>query len=58
MIFTPPLVEHCMKFPKDTLFLTLSRNPRDQEAYESDVVRVKLIDSSDSISWEPRNEEN
>ena len=58
MIFTPPLVEHCMKFPKDTLFLTLSRNPRDQEAYESDVVRVKLIDSSDSISWEPTNEQN
>ena len=31
MVFTPPLVEHCMKFPEDTLFLTLSRNPRDQE---------------------------
>ena len=58
MIFTPPLVEHCMKFPKNTLFLTLSRNPRDQETYESDVVRVKLIDSSDSISWEPKNEES
>ena len=25
MVFTPPLVEHCMKFPEDTLFLTLSR---------------------------------
>jgi len=56
MIFTPPLVEHCMKFPVDTLFLTLSRNPRDQETYESDVVRVNLIDASDSISWKPDNE--
>ena len=53
MVFTPPLVEHCMKFDVDTLFLTLSRNPRDQETYEKDVVRVKLIDPTDTISWEP-----
>ena len=45
-----------MKFPVDTLFLTLSRNPRDQKTYESDVVRVNLIDASDSISWKPDNE--
>ena len=53
MIFTPPLVEHCMKFPEDTVFLTLSRNPRDQQAYEADVVRVNLIDPKDSITWTP-----
>ena len=53
MVFTPPLVEHCMKFPEDTLFLTLSRNPRDQETYELDVIRTNLIDSSNSISWQP-----
>mgnify|MGYP001362646925 CR=1 FL=1 len=56
MFFTPPMVEHCMKFPEDTLFLTLSRNPRDQETYEADVVRTNLIDASDSISWTPNNE--
>lgn len=56
MVFTPPLVEHCMKFPEDTIFLTLSRNPRDQETYEADVVRVNLIDPSDSISWKPDEE--
>ena len=56
MVFTPPLIEHCMKFPEDTLFLTLSRNSRDQETYESDVVRTNLIDSSDSISWTPNDE--
>ena len=55
MVFTPPLVEHCMKFPEDTLFLTLSRNPRDQETYELDVIRTNLIDSSDSISWKPED---
>ena len=53
MVFTPPLVEHCMKFPEDTVFLTLSRNPRDQETYELDVIRTNLIDASDSISWKP-----
>ena len=53
MVFTPPLIEHCMKFPEDTLFLTLSRNPRDHETYEADVVRTNLIDASDSISWTP-----
>ena len=53
MVFTPPLVEHCMKFPEDTLFLTLSRNPRDQETYELDVIRTNLIDTSNSISWKP-----
>ena len=31
MVFTPPMVDHGMKFPEDTVFLTLSRNPRDQE---------------------------
>ena len=53
MVFTPPMVEHCMKFPIDSLFLTLSRNPRDQETYEADVVRVNLIETKDSITWKP-----
>jgi len=53
MIFTPPMVDHAMKFPTDTLFLTLSRNARDQKNYEEDVVRIKMVDESDSISWKP-----
>lgn len=43
MIFTPPMVDHGMKFPEDTVFLTLGRNPRDQTSYEADVVRIELI---------------
>ena len=43
MFFSPPLVEHAMKFLEDTVWLTLSRNPRDQDAYEKDVVRVRLV---------------
>lgn len=43
MLFTPPLVDHAMRFTEDTVWLTLSRNARDQDSYEADVVRVKLI---------------
>lgn len=43
MVFTAPLVDHAMKFPEDTVFLTLSRNPRDQDAYEADVVRINMV---------------
>ena len=53
MIFTPPMVDHGMTFPVDTVFLTLSRNPRDQESYESDVVRVDMVPSDGLKSWTP-----
>ncbi len=43
MMYTPPMVDHAMKFPEDTVFLTLGGNPRDQETYEADVVRVDLV---------------
>jgi quercetin dioxygenase-like cupin family protein len=42
MFFTPPMTDHAMVFPENTVFLTLGRNPRDQESYEADVVRIKL----------------
>jgi oxalate decarboxylase/phosphoglucose isomerase-like protein (cupin superfamily) len=44
MIFTPPLEDHATVFLEDTEMLVASRNPRDQESYESDVRRVMLID--------------
>jgi quercetin dioxygenase-like cupin family protein len=43
MFFTPPMVDHTMKFPEDTIFLTLSRNPRDHNSYEADVVRIEMV---------------
>ena len=43
MVFTPPLVDHAMRFLEDTVFLTLSRNARGHEDYEADVVRIKLV---------------
>ena len=44
MVFTPPMEDHATVFLEDSLLLVMSRNPRDQEAYEADVRRVVLID--------------
>lgn len=42
--FTPPMVEHVMLFPEDTVFITLSRNPRTHKEYEDDIIRINLLD--------------
>ncbi|MBL6945533.1 MAG: cupin domain-containing protein [Rhodospirillales bacterium] len=55
MVFTPPMVDHGMKFPEDTKFLTLSRNPRDQASYEADVVRINMIDTEGLTTWTPED---
>jgi len=44
MVFTPPQMEHAMRFPEDTRFVTLGRNRRDQASYEADIVRVQLVE--------------
>jgi len=44
LIFTPPMEVHTTVFTEDSLFIAISRNPRDQEAYEADVKRVELVD--------------
>ena len=44
MVFTPPMEEHATVFLEDTDLIVMSRNPRDQTAYESDVVRVELVE--------------
>ena len=43
LFFTPPMVDHAMVFPEDTVFLTLGRNSRSQEIYEADVRRIPPI---------------
>ena len=53
MIFTPPLVDHAMRFPRHTVFLALSRNPRDQASYEADVRRIELISAEGLKTWKP-----
>ena len=47
MIFTPPMEDHACVFTEDTLLVVASRNPRDQQTYESDVVRIELINPDD-----------
>ena len=44
LIWTPPMEDHATVFLDDCDLLAISRNPRDQEAYEEDVRRVMLID--------------
>ena len=49
LIFTPPMEDHATVFLEDCELLAMSRNPRDQEAYEEDVRRVNLINSKDVV---------
>ena len=42
-IFTPPMEIHACYFPSKTRLIVSSKNPRDQETYEADTVRVELI---------------
>jgi hypothetical protein len=42
-VFTPPMEEHATVFCEETDLIVISRNPRDQVAYEEDVVRVELV---------------
>lgn len=46
LLFTPPLVDHCMHYTKDTSILVVSKNPRDQKSYEKDTVRIDFVDST------------
>tara|TARA_B000000441_G_C21608126_1_gene270001 strand:+ start:232 stop:612 length:381 start_codon:yes stop_codon:yes gene_type:complete len=42
MFYTPPMVEHTMKFIEDSTFYVFAKRHRDQEDYESYIVRVTL----------------
>ena len=48
-IFTPPIEEHACYFPNTTTLIVSSKNPRDQETYEADTVRVEFI-TEDNIA--------
>ena len=43
MVYTPSMMIHATKFLKDTVLFTLSTRSRNQEDYEKDTVRIKLI---------------
>ncbi|MDA7809134.1 hypothetical protein N8974_00645 [bacterium] len=48
-IYTPPLEVHACYFPFNTTLIVSSKNPRDQETYEADTVRVEFI-TEDNIA--------
>ena len=43
LFYTPPMLEHAMYFPEDTVFFTFGGGSRKQEEYEADLVRVAVI---------------
>jgi quercetin dioxygenase-like cupin family protein len=43
LFYTPPMIEHAMKFLEDSVFYVFSKLNRDHDNYESDVVRVELV---------------
>jgi dTDP-4-dehydrorhamnose 3,5-epimerase-like enzyme len=45
MFFTAPRMAHAMAFSADTSFLTFSKNVREHDTHEEDVVRVPLLDA-------------
>jgi mannose-6-phosphate isomerase-like protein (cupin superfamily) len=47
MVFTPPLVEHAVEFPEDTVFINITGKTREQKSYEDDLVRVELLKPGD-----------
>jgi len=49
LIFTPPMEDHATVFLEDCNLLAMSRNPRDQKAYEEDVRRVILVEENSNL---------
>ena len=43
LFFTPPMVDHAMKFPEYTEFITLGGGSRTKANYDKDTYKVKLI---------------
>ena len=48
-IFTPPNEVHACYFPDKTTLIVSSKNPRDQETYEADTVRLEFITGSNIV---------
>lgn len=47
MFYTPPMVEHALYFPRDTILVSMSDRSRTHEEHEKDVVRVEFKLPSD-----------
>jgi len=43
LFFTPPMVDHAMKFLQTTEFITLGKGSRTKNNYDKDTYKIKLI---------------
>ena len=43
LFYTPPMTEHTMHFLDDSVFFAFSRNNRESESYEADIVRIPSL---------------
>ena len=46
LLFTGNMIDHAMFYTEETEMLVVSKNPRDQETYEEDTVRIDFMDDS------------
>ena len=42
LVLTKPMITHSMEFLKDTVFLAITTEHRQQDKYEDDLVRIKI----------------
>ena len=45
LLFTGPIVDHAMFYTEETEIIVVSKNPRDQETYERDTVRIDFMNN-------------
>lgn len=50
-IFTPPKEFHATYFPKKTILIVSSKNPRDKKTYEKDTVRIPLLTKKNLLKF-------
>ena len=50
LLYTGPMEEHATVFLEDSVLLAMSGHPRDQETYESDIVRVVLVTPDEAMT--------
>lgn len=43
LVLSAPMVAHAMEFLEDSVFLAFTTEPREQELYEKDIVRLQLV---------------
>jgi hypothetical protein len=50
LVYTGPMEDHTTVFLEDSMLIAMSGHPRDQDTYESDVVRVELVSREDVMA--------